>query len=1034
MRTAQDIINEYRERGYDVLRLRAIASLRPEPMCSQMLALIDAMEQAEQAQQTEQAENIGLNEDLDAHEIDALASMVDTCPEETMKHTFEGEDATASVDTDMSENIEQQDHLFVGPILSAIDSEGELPTDDASLTGVNIAIDMEADVISSLRVQFQEAMEAVAAADRPSDTEESVHLNENAVAEENHATGIDTTMIHAMPHDAHCLAYHAAVMIKTTPLFTQSSDVETDLAAFFGPLEENAQQDGMLNETVADDVMEADAILSDATSSHETDVLAEMLPQLDTLLAQVTEEDAVLATEYKITPQETMSFEDEVALDEISDLLEASENVALFVPHVGEMVLSDTADVDAMANGIFEDIMVQDAAAEMPLVENTLSVEEVIAEEVVAEEVVAEEVVAEEVVAEEVVSEEVVAEEVVAEEVVAEEVVAEDVAADEANYASNTATRILTQDILDQVSHATEHFEREMAAPVISDMEAVCSLPEINDLMADDDINEPSVVDDQEAQVLAFLRDMASSHEHAEDEVAIDPPSEELFRIVSHEEEIDMAADADMQEDAEERSHIIRLAEHMPFAELANLPVDDEDAPAAGLLDVDTAFLNALEFSGEEQTAFDEEWSAWDEGPISFPRSVKAQHMAVCHALEPIVITADSSVTEEKPAAALQQTASAQAKTTTSKKSVAKVTDEACQQGVLLSQEVVREESMQAKALAQLRNEVAELEKSLDELERFRKDEEVKVAQLSQLLREKSQAILLQQEELESSRNDIAAREAKMMEFRTIEKRFDALSRDYTALQINFEATERERNILRHETVADLQEQQLVLVDMLEVENRKLLQTSERLRKTRNRAIGAWTCATAAMLMLVAMPLMGRMSSSVHSTSPATLVADGGTMLSDGSDMVAMLRTEKDALHEALQNAKTDFSEREGELLRQISDQRAMLEKSRADLAALTNRTMPQHQRNTLIPGGDSSMARVTPAHPGQPGSTTSPAAQVIKHRVKSGDTLARIAEKYIGSSDPSTIKKLANQNGMSDPNRLRLNQVITVSMGESQY
>ena len=47
MRTAEDIVNEYRQRKYDTFRIRAIAALRPEPMRSQILTILDAEEMAE---------------------------------------------------------------------------------------------------------------------------------------------------------------------------------------------------------------------------------------------------------------------------------------------------------------------------------------------------------------------------------------------------------------------------------------------------------------------------------------------------------------------------------------------------------------------------------------------------------------------------------------------------------------------------------------------------------------------------------------------------------------------------------------------------------------------------------------------------------------------------------------------------------------------------------------------------------------------------------------------------------------------------
>ncbi len=50
-----------------------------------------------------------------------------------------------------------------------------------------------------------------------------------------------------------------------------------------------------------------------------------------------------------------------------------------------------------------------------------------------------------------------------------------------------------------------------------------------------------------------------------------------------------------------------------------------------------------------------------------------------------------------------------------------------------------------------------------------------------------------------------------------------------------------------------------------------------------------------------------------------------------------------------------------------------------------------------------------------------------IVYTVKSGDTLSHIALKYYGSAGPTSYMKIAEANGISDPNKIRAGQVLKI-------
>lgn len=59
--------------------------------------------------------------------------------------------------------------------------------------------------------------------------------------------------------------------------------------------------------------------------------------------------------------------------------------------------------------------------------------------------------------------------------------------------------------------------------------------------------------------------------------------------------------------------------------------------------------------------------------------------------------------------------------------------------------------------------------------------------------------------------------------------------------------------------------------------------------------------------------------------------------------------------------------------------------------------------------------------------STTASSGSEQSYKVVAGDSLASIAIKFYGSSAPDKIQKIQDANGMSDPNKLALDQVLRI-------
>lgn len=96
---------------------------------------------------------------------------------------------------------------------------------------------------------------------------------------------------------------------------------------------------------------------------------------------------------------------------------------------------------------------------------------------------------------------------------------------------------------------------------------------------------------------------------------------------------------------------------------------------------------------------------------------------------------------------------------------------------------------------------------------------------------------------------------------------------------------------------------------------------------------------------------------------------------------------------------------------------------------------------NTNVPGdGDAAIEATMPATPVPTQAAQKPVAKpkpkpvqwsgggsTQSYKVRSGDTLERIARKYYGSGSPANIEKLRRANGMSNPHALQIGQTLKI-------
>ncbi|MFH0909911.1 MAG: LysM peptidoglycan-binding domain-containing protein [Planctomycetota bacterium] len=372
-----------------------------------------------------------------------------------------------------------------------------------------------------------------------------------------------------------------------------------------------------------------------------------------------------------------------------------------------------------------------------------------------------------------------------------------------------------------------------------------------------------------------------------------------------------------------------------------------------------------------------------------------------------------------------------------------------------------------AEALSDLPSllQVAELEKALSRIEGRLAMKQEKLRRLASLLSEKDELLTLQNRQIEETRDLVAERDARIVELKAASSKLHDLARESMGLRIEKEEIERERNILKTETLPALEEQQLSLLAMMEDEASDHAKTRARLRKTTRRAFAGYALATAASACLaLGATLYSLRPSSFGDASPAgatqefVLVPDTSSIQVDNlQKSVETLRSEKEMAQLAFREAEAQWKAREGALLRKVQDRERELAMRSQELARDLNsmktdrdRALEQYaylQNQPDRPAPDRVVAEIVnrPAPPARPRQETGPSrimaqnpaepskplpgASGVKYVVKKGDTLSEIVARHYGTTQRGALtRKVAESNKIQNPNKLRAGQKLVLA------
>lgn len=171
MRTAQDIINDYRKRGYSDERLRALANGRAEPMRSEMLALLgdtqeESIEEILEAVTHETVDNLPDSEpeielvdgEDEAIEMELPEPAAADLPEEA---DSDSEEAAVEEDQPVAEAAEEDDVAPVteAMVLSAYEPDPEEESADLAEDGADILAETLHEVEAEAEIEHEPKLE-----------------------------------------------------------------------------------------------------------------------------------------------------------------------------------------------------------------------------------------------------------------------------------------------------------------------------------------------------------------------------------------------------------------------------------------------------------------------------------------------------------------------------------------------------------------------------------------------------------------------------------------------------------------------------------------------------------------------------------------------------------------------------------------------------------------------------------------------------------------------------------------------------------
>ncbi|GEM_PF-2588875 len=506
---------------------------------------------------------------------------------------------------------------------------------------------------------------------------------------------------------------------------------------------------------------------------------------------------------------------------------------------------------------------------------------------------------------------------------------------------------------------------------------------------------------------------------------------------------------------------------------------DDEDKSA-----YEPAAHGQAHFSEGSASDEDEDWYDYGSGLIRFPAELAAQHEAYAQALkheaqasqEPEASDADTHgpdfvTLDELVALTAPQEEVGSGEKPPSSSAPDHDTEEPAHGAAPLCAPAATAHPAHAKptprTVAEVADEVVELENALRGLEESIARKQQEIDRLAGLIAQKDELLSLQDQQLEEVRALVSQRDARIVELEAATTRLHELTREVLSLRVEKQEIERERNVLKTETVPDLEEQQLAVLEVLEEEAGDHDKTRARLHRSMRRSVLSYSAAAvAACFCVVLSGALLIMEPSPHqdtgfSGAPMALVPDEepaqDAQLATLSDRNQGLKSENELLRAAYRDSQQQWRVREAALRRRLRDREEALDLRYRRLAADLNAQMHQEQSRmqdeylVLHHGADEADA---PAQPTPAEHQASPPAQpreqahavravdraadtptdqaVTRYTVRRGDTLSEIVHRHYGTTRRGRLTRLvASVNRLPNRHQLQVGQVLVLPTTE---
>ncbi|MHC4870641.1 MAG: LysM peptidoglycan-binding domain-containing protein [Planctomycetota bacterium] len=1015
MRTAKDIIEDYRKRGYDSFRLRAIAALRPEPMRTQILEMLD----------TESEEMIR---------------------EDNTVETATDSQITPSLVMEMNDSS-----IMEAPVEAAIDSEKSDTVTETTPAEITVVSDIEEHDIAIAEAAAEEAVSKSTTGIFEAESEfwenESVEISNEQDEDfepvaEGEASEKEPSAEEETEDNAEVTEDSVEDMTETEEESNDSAENEELEDSAEEHIEEGSEDNDLeaeINTETAEEISAEELTTEENTAEEDSDNLEEK--------KEAAEENNAETIEPAEAPAEEEAKEDAEEINEISvdtaSIAEVSEEAQNDEQQEEEINSEDNEEAeDNELPAETEDHEYYDILAE-----NIDKIDEV-EEECDSENTCAEENTAENEAAEGGLQEEIVEFDEISDihEVIEEDSTEEDSAAPE---------NILTDEVLQDHLPDSEFLNEELTQEEIE-------IPKAEAEATEEEVN---------LEIKVSLDDVIE--EKAEEETIYEAAAKELIEewaaiqnttVTSEDSEEDInnilvEAGRPAGNTADHQLTVLNKEENATEEETVEFPEDDhilylfENVKKE---DEDTIAETQLSLIKDNSAMAEDEWHDYGSGLIVFPKKMAEMHQAYEEALsdesieerkikEPVSEQDNNEITIEELVDAIE-TEQAEKTVIESVKAVDKLIEdieESIEEGFVIESDMTTEEEhieeetvLPEDKYNVVRQEIQELESSLNLVEESLTHKVKETEELAELVKQKDEIICLQNLQNEETYLKLSQAEKEIKEMSFSAGNMRELNKTIMNLRIEKDEIERERNILKSEVIPAFEEQQLSLVGMVEEEMEEKEKLISINRKQKRRNFASYSLATAATLCLALVPLLNWMSG-ITGTEDTAIQQPAAENIAIREEslrgkieeqvmQIAKLENEKTSLHNSFINLKAEYIKKQSTLVKQVNLVREELAERKEEMAREYNELKQAYAVKEKERHQTQLVSSIASQQPQTRQAQERAAKKNVEYVVKSGDTLSEIVKRYYGrTGNGRLVKKVARANGLRNANDLRVHQKI---------